>query len=361
MDIIIYGAGNLGNRLYRRVKKYKNINVVGFADTYKKGFVEDIPIVDVLVEKEKYRNYPIVIAGGFVARKEIWEKLNIEGFTHIYCWLMKEYNYKNDFLEGECVSFIPMTENSLFYAEMSVIDYCNLNCKGCTHYSAIFEKSLPDMDARLYDIEYLTKIYDHIAEFGLIGGEPLLHPEIERFVTKVRRIIPTTQIQMVTNGLLLLKIEDKVLECLHDNNITVAISEYIPTLKIIGKIRKRLEKYKIDYVLKSSDSKSKFYKTLSLKKNSIYPHKCISRGCVNLVDGKIARCPTLLYVEALNKRFSTFFPTDGIYKIKDYVEGKQLNLDLEKRVSLCDYCVDYQFDWEPCGKEIRLEDFIVME
>lgn len=363
MDIILYGAGKIGKRVLERTRDYIGVNVIGFADTYKTGEYEGYPIVSLQQENEEFAEVPIVItAGGFVeTRREIYQRLNRFGFHNIYYYWNKTYCSGDDFLRDECIYLNPKTENVLFYAEMSIIDYCNLNCKGCNHYAAIFPKQLPNIERRLNDVRKLKELYDEVIEFGLIGGEPLLNPEVDRYIERVREILPNTKLQMVTNGILIPTLPEKVLQCIKKYGVLVVISEYVPTSKIIDKITNRLREFEIDYEIRPIDIKKKFYKTLSLKKDSIYPKKCISLGCTNICDGKIARCPTALYINKLNQKFGTDFPSEGVYQLSDYQDGTKLNMDLTKKIPLCDYCVEYVFDWEPCSKDAELEDFVVGE
>ena len=52
-------------------------------------------------------------------------------------------------------------------------------------------------------------------------------------------------IQIVTNGLLIPKLDAGILKTLHDNDIVVSISEYLPTHKIINQIIRKLEENSI--------------------------------------------------------------------------------------------------------------------
>lgn len=361
MDILIYGAGGAGRKLLHTLENYNEIKVAGFIDCVKKDSIENIPVLTLQDIIECYKFMPIVISiANFYEKRKIYEKLKTLGWENIYSYLRKDYCSKKDFFAGECVSLNQISENSLFYAEMGIIDVCNLNCKGCNHYSPIFEKKYPNVDVRIRDVERIVELYDAIVAFGLIGGEPFLSPDIEEYIKRTRNLLPKTEIEMVTNGLLIPKLDSRILECIKDNNITISISQYVPTLKIIDKIKSRLEEYNIDYVLKSAMSKKKFYKTLSLKKDSIYEKKCISRGCINICDGKIAKCPSVLYIDELNKKFDVEFPNEGIYSLDSFSDGRELNLALEKRIPLCEHCINYQIDWEPCSKEQKLEDFVVV-
>ncbi len=363
MDIIIYGAGQLGKKALEVSRKYRDITVKGFADTYKQGTYEGYPIINIAQDTEKYAGIPIVIAvGGFVeTRKEIYYYLRRMGLNNIFYYWNKTFCAGHNFLADECVSLAHKPVNILFYAEMSVIDYCNLNCQGCNHYAPIFPKQRPDIEDRMEDVRKIGKLYAEVIEFGLIGGEPLLNPELAEYIRRTSEILPRTRLQMVTNGLLLPTVEDDTLKCIKEHQVLVVISEYVPTAKMLPKAIQRLQQYGIDYEIRSLNIKKTFYKTLSRTSHSRYPKKCISLGCTNICDGRIARCPTVLYIEKLNQMFDVNFPTDGIYKLKDDDDGGKLDQDLQRRIPLCDYCIDYPFVWAPCGGKPQLEDFVVDE
>lgn len=56
-------------------------------------------------------------------------------------------------------------------AEIHVADYCNLNCRGCTHFSPIFEREIPEFDVRINDIMLLKKkIFEYCTLFNFGRG-----------------------------------------------------------------------------------------------------------------------------------------------------------------------------------------------
>lgn len=105
-------------------------------------------------------------------------------------------------------------------------------------FSPIFEKKLPDTASRIHDIEILKDKFTHIIKFFLLGGEPFLNPEINTYVTETRKLLPYTMIQVVTNGLLIPKLDGDVLKTLYDNDIIVSVSEYLPTHRMIKDIKR---------------------------------------------------------------------------------------------------------------------------
>lgn len=47
-------------------------------------------------------------------------------------------------------------DDMLPLVEMQIVDYCNLRCKGCTHFSPIFNSKLPDLKKWTVDVRMLN-------------------------------------------------------------------------------------------------------------------------------------------------------------------------------------------------------------
>ena len=100
------------------------------------------------------------------------------------------------------------------FLETMVTQACNLSCLGCTNYSDLPHKGYVKWsDAKQNLKEWLTRI--EIDDFGILGGEPLMNPEIEKWIIGLRELMPNAQIRFTTNGLLLDK-KFHIVKLLHD-------------------------------------------------------------------------------------------------------------------------------------------------
>lgn len=113
---------------------------------------------------------------------------------------------------------IPRTlfSNAPMDAQLIVTRRCNLSCGYCSEYDNFSDPvPLGDLKRRIDSLHRLGS-----ANITLLGGEPLMHPDIEELVRYSAR---KSNVSMVTNGFLL---RNGVIESLNDaglNNLTVSV------------------------------------------------------------------------------------------------------------------------------------------
>jgi organic radical activating enzyme len=90
------------------------------------------------------------------------------------------------------------------FCEIQVAEHCNLTCRSCSHISPAMKKTLVETENVLRDLSLLARSY-HTGGVKLIGGEPLLHPDLPAVAKAVRASGVTNRVYVVTNGILLPK------------------------------------------------------------------------------------------------------------------------------------------------------------
>jgi organic radical activating enzyme len=97
-----------------------------------------------------------------------------------------------------------MNKPILPFVETMITQHCNLSCHGCSNYSDLRHSGYVDWQTGKKSIsQWLERI--EIPDFGIIGGEPLLNPDVEKWIVGLRELMPAAQIRFTTNGLLLHK------------------------------------------------------------------------------------------------------------------------------------------------------------
>ena len=234
--------------------------------------------------------------------------------------------------------------------EVHLVDHCNLKCKGCLHFSPLCEENFTDVIEYEKDCSRLSKLFDKEASsIKLLGGEPLLHPEITKFLEITRKYFPDAIIQVVSNGILATSMSNHFWESMHDNNIELVISKY-PIEVDYKKIQDICNKNDVTFIfadhrIKNLKNFSKYPLDLSGKQNieeNFLKCACLNYGnsVITLKNGKLYTCPTIAYSEHFNKSFNT----DLKISKKDYIDIYQAESDQEileflaKPKPFCRYC-----------------------
>ena len=91
--------------------------------------------------------------------------------------------------------------------ELHVVEHCNLRCAHCCNMSPY----LAERTLSVGDVEAMCRtMAEHLAVdvFKIMGGEPLLHPDITGVLHAIRRARISETIRLFTNGLLLHAMDD---------------------------------------------------------------------------------------------------------------------------------------------------------
>jgi ABC-2 type transport system ATP-binding protein len=82
-----------------------------------------------------------------------------------------------------------MRYSDTFQCEVHLVEHCNLNCKGCYHFSPLAKEEFLFLTEWEKDCKQLSTLFkDRIGHISLMGGEPLLHPDICEFMRITREI-----------------------------------------------------------------------------------------------------------------------------------------------------------------------------
>lgn len=229
----------------------------------------------------------------------------------------------------------------------SLATHCNLNCKGCAHFSPLSKAEFPDFAEAERDFARLGELFHgKCNSISLMGGEPLLNPQIEDYCRMARKHFPIGDVQIVTNGILLLKMPDSFYKTCKEAKITIHVTPY--PIKLDHKsIRKRCRRYGVPYHFYWDEtSKEEFFRYVIDETGSQdMVQNFIDCGnanyCLFLYKGRMYPCGAGAHFRVFNDYYQAGMElTDqdsvDIYKVKGDWE---LLMELAKPVPMCRYCV----------------------
>lgn len=310
MNLVIFGAGSAGQFLVDEImEKRKDIKISCILDNKISGCYRKIKISrpDEYFDKIQYFPDAFFIAAG--AQKTV--KLMIDTIRQ-YCdsdiYMLHDIAGKNrispfDDLRNINKRYLRKIRFSkekptLPYVEVPVTDLCNLNCKGCLFAcNAMAGNNHINKDQIVRDAVRMKELFEDIPWIRILGGEPLMHPDIIEIMDRFRNIYTDSEIDLCTNGLLIPKMPDIFFESLRKNKITLHISGYKPTYYMLDAIDAKLKKEKIIYSILKRDTFLKYYTIApdnSENKNFL---NCIASGCRELYQGRLIRCSAVIAFE----------------------------------------------------------------
>ncbi len=370
MNVAIWGAGKFGQYVFSQLETNHNVHISYFIDSGVCEGAENvcmgIPVVSPITYAEKYAidtNLVLVAFVGSIAILDQLKSLGIERFGFVS---RRVYSYKLPLCETlEEDPNIIYNDDDVFQRayldtlETNVVDCCNLNCKGCSHFSNLFSKgSRIPLETFEKDIEWLsTKV--SILQFNLLGGEALLSDQLTDYIACLKKYMPKTNIELVSNGLLIPHQKKEVWECIRDNDVTVSITEYPPTTAVLQRIKDTLQDYGIPYSIRPLVKS--FGKNIDLSgKNipAISMANCRESRCQFLRAGKLYKCP----FAALGNYFFEYYEIpicldEGIDIYDPALDWKaEMRKLCQEPIAACKYCgKEESFPWARSDNPLKEE------
>lgn len=248
--------------------------------------------------------------------------------------------------------------------EVSLVEHCNINCQMCDHFSSIAKKEFLDLQIFKKDMDRMSELFSNEAEYiYLMGGEPLLHPQIQDFFPIARKAFPLSHIVLYTNGILLSKQNDSFWQACRDEKISIVVTQY-PIGFNYNSLEELVDKNNIS--LSYADplpEKEMRHIPLDLAglQNAYdsFIHCSHANNCITLYHGRLYTCSIAPNVRHFNQQFNTNLPVNPEDSINIYeiVTNKDIMLFLSRPISFCKYCAvsrrTHEHSWKRSAKVIE--------
>lgn len=229
--VIVYGAGNVGTRIYRALKRYDLFHKFVDNDTQKQksGYMgEQVVGSDQIIDG----GYLLVVAVAD-AYKQVSEQLQKIGLEEDKDFVNAEL-FENKWLPTLLYYRYQHLYTNL--AQICVTERCTLKCKKCAHACNVVAMNEEDMplDIAKKSADVFFSKYDCVGEFVLIGGEPLLYKNLIEIVEYIGSKYGSKIIlfSITTNGTIIPS--DELIKICMRYNVMIRISDYsasVPRLK----------------------------------------------------------------------------------------------------------------------------------
>lgn len=209
-------------------------------------------------------------------------------------------------------------------ADFYITHHCNLNCEQCNRFNNYNFRG--HLDWRPYqDLYQRWAQHSQVRLINILGGEPLMHPDLQGWMRQLRTWWPDTTMTMMTNGTLLARVPglyhtvqetDCVVEiCVHNSgwhdDMCERLDVFFPGAYDVWSdpddlvFNHMIARDKHGVTVKIKNSTQQYPSAIQLRDGVLSTHRsdqqraheiCSMRSCHHFIDGRLYKCgmPPLL-------------------------------------------------------------------
>lgn len=344
-EIVIFGWSGVGKKLYKDFYE-KGIAVSGICDNSRirrekiGGGIEVGTVQDTSI---KFPN-AIYYLASLYHQKQMKDQLLELGIS-------KE-NIRTDLPESiideemRDTSKKSQTRKNKITFQVSIAKHCNLNCAMCNHFAPLSEESFLDIEVFKKDIERMSELFGGEADgILLLGGEPLLNPDIDKYIKIARHYFKDAEIRIVTNGILLKRMSDAFWKACIDNKAVIAVTKY-PINLDYEEIIQLCEEHNcaFDFMGISEATRTFNKECLDISGSQDYNKNFLrcrwGNSCITLDTGRLFSCRTPANIDIFNRYFDMNLEplNDDFVNIYDSYTKEEVLQKLASPMLFCRYC-----------------------
>ena len=336
----------------------KGINVVAFCDNEIRKSKKPYCGLEVIYTPDLPKHFPkanFVIAHH--ALDDCAEQLIEMGYKNIYSplKLLKSYDVNKhkhrttqSYMSRKVEHSIKL--NELYFDETKtylrsidivITEKCSMNCESCCNLMQYYERAKNTDNEILKAVEIMSKNVDHIAEYRIIGGEPLMNKQWAEITNGLADKFPDSTVYIYTNGTICPK--DEVLQTLKGKKVHFYITDYDELSRNIDKLIESLKKHNLGFYRKPAGnwvdcSQVKQHNRNIPRLKQVFK-ECCAKRLYTMINGKLYTCPFISNAANLKA-----IPDNKADYVDLFSEDKNLKNKIRKLVKMehffpgCDFC-----------------------
>lgn len=245
-EILIFGSGRQGWKMYQTLKKEFHILAVLDNDLQKKGAlcgshrIQSVEEAGSLVYQHK-----IIVTASQYYYQEIRRQLSdlgLQEYVHfvMYQQFVTEWFFK---YRGKV---------NVLKTDVSLTARCTLNCENCMQFLPYWKHAKENPLSKIKeDLDVYFQCIDYLLDLDIVGGEPFLYSQMEEFIAYIGENYRSRigYIGFITNGMVVPK--PAALRLMAKYDMEVSITDYSENIEYAHKIpqlKAALEAYGIHYM-----------------------------------------------------------------------------------------------------------------
>lgn len=106
------------------------------------------------------------------------------------------------------------------HCDVNCVSHCPMHCVSCSHFSPFVKPWFMPLESMIRDLN-AVKPFLHFGFVAILGGEPLVHPQLLDFMREARNADVSDDVMVITNGRLLPRMSEAFWETLMALRISI--------------------------------------------------------------------------------------------------------------------------------------------
>ena len=167
-----------------------------------------------------------------------------------YSYLISPTYMKNKIENISRINELYFDETKTYIRSLDVVitTKCSMNCESCANLMQYYVNAKNTDEKVLQAVKNISENTDHISEYRLIGGEPLMNKQWAEIANKIIEQDPSRNVYIYTNATICPK--DQQLESFKGKRINFFITDYDELSRNMNKTVEALERHNIPYKIR---------------------------------------------------------------------------------------------------------------
>jgi organic radical activating enzyme len=236
----------------------------------------------------------------FYSPLELFKAYDINKYSHRTSQSYMKKKIENAIKINEL--YFDETKTYIRSLDIVITTKCSMNCESCANLMQYYVAAKNTDSEILKAVKIISENVDHISEYRVIGGEPLMNKKWAEITNGILDQNPDRAVYIYTNATICPK--DEQLESFKGKNLHFYITDYYKLSRNMDKVIEALNKHDISYYRKPAGNWvdcsriRKHNRTISRLKQVF--KECCAKQLYTLLNGKLYTCPFIANAANLN-------------------------------------------------------------
>jgi MoaA/NifB/PqqE/SkfB family radical SAM enzyme len=227
----------------------------------------------------------------FFSPLQLFENFNVEKYDYKISKAYMKKKIENAIKINRL--YFDNTKTYIRSLDIVITTKCSMNCESCANLMQYYTNAKNTDDKIVNAVNLISKNVDHISEFRIIGGEPLMNKNWAEITNKIIEQDISRSIYIYTNATICPR--DDQLQSFKGKNVNFYITDYGNLSKNINSVIEILNKYNIPFHRRPAGN---WVDCSQIKKHNRSPERlkqifkeCCAKTLYTLLNGKLYTCP----------------------------------------------------------------------